>query len=248
MATETDVAAPRWLTHLLRTTPAPFPWSRAARAAVALATPLLVGLLFGDIATGGLISIGALPTVLADSLGTYRYRARRLAGAVTAAIVGYCVGMFTVSLPAVSFVVVVLMAAVSVFISTAGSNASIAGLQLFIFTVVAAGQQAGGVPVGVTVGFFAAGAVWGATVQLSGWPVKATSPERESVAQVYIELAGLLSASDEPTARAARHQLTTAMNTAYDRLLTARSWLSGRDATYRDLLDQLAATPTRSTD
>src|SRR5699024_9032939 len=244
-ATRSDVAAPRWLTHLLRTTSAPFPVTRAIRAAVALATPLLVALLLGDLATGALVSIGALPTVLADSIGTYRHRARRLAGAVTAAIVGYCLGMVTVGLPVVSFVTVVLVAAVSVLISTAGSNASTAGLQLFIFTVVAAGQAAAGISPAIIVGLFAAGAVWGTIVALSGWPVRATSPEREAVAQVYIELATMLSAADEPTARAARHQLTTAMNTAYDRLLTARSWLSGRDATYRDLLEQLAAaTPT----
>src|SRR5699024_2779871 len=123
-ATRSDVAAPRWLTHLLRTTSAPLPVTRAIRAAVALATPLLVALLLGDLATGALVSIGALPTVLADSIGTYRHRARRLAGAVTAAIVGYCLGMVTVGLPVVSFVTVVLVAAVSVLISTAGSNAS----------------------------------------------------------------------------------------------------------------------------
>jgi hypothetical protein len=40
----------------------------------------------------------------------------------------------------------------------------------------------------------------------------------------------------------ARHRLTTAMNTAYDQLLTARSWLSGRDAAYRQLLNLLSAT------
>jgi uncharacterized membrane protein YccC len=64
------------------------------------------------------------------------------------------------------------------------------------------------------------------------------------VAQVYIELAAMLSAlstEDEDTALAARQQLTAAMNTAYDRLLSARSWLSGRDTTYRTLLNLLSA-------
>src|SRR5699024_12720968 len=110
-----------------------------------------------------------------------------------------------------------------------------------LLTFVAAGLAPADISPVIIVGLFAAGAVWGTIVALSGWPVRATSPEREAVAQVYIELATMLSATDEPTARAARHQLTTAMNTAYDRLLTARSWLSRRDAAYRELVGQRAA-------
>ncbi|OZM73448.1 hypothetical protein CFN78_10715 [Amycolatopsis antarctica] len=217
------------------------PWSRAVRAALALAVPLAVGLALGDIGLGALVSTGALPTVLSEAAGPYRYRARRIGGATAAAAVGYAIGLFAGASPWTSVPAVIGIAAVSALVSAAGNNASNAGLQFFVFGVLGTGQHAMGIGLGVSLLCFLAGAAWGLTVALAAWTVRATTPERSAVAQVYIELAAMLSAEDEHTSRAARHQLTTAMNTAYDRLLTARSWLSGRDATYRALLNRLAA-------
>ncbi|WP_033290937.1 FUSC family protein [Amycolatopsis jejuensis] len=240
--TRSDFAAPHWLVQLLRSKPVPIPWNMVARAVVALATPLAVAYAAGDIAVGALISTGALPTVLSEAAGTYRYRARRLGGATFAAAAGYLVGLLTGGMPEWSVPAIVVVAAVSALISAAGSNASVAGLQMFVFCVLGTAQHATGVGTGALFGYFCAGAGWGLLVALGTWTVRATSPERTAVAQVYIELAAMLSAEDEPTSRVARHQLTTAMSTAYDRLLIARSWLSGRDATYRRLLNRLSAT------
>ena len=135
-----------------------------------------------------------------------------------------------------------MIAAVSALISAAGSNASVAALQMFVFCVLGTAQHATGLKVEELFGYFCLGAAWSLFVALVTWTVRGTSPERTAVAQVYIELAAMLSATDEPTSRVARNQLTTAMSTAYDRLLTARSWLSGRDAAYRELLNLLSAT------
>ncbi|WP_410629672.1 FUSC family protein [Amycolatopsis sp. cmx-4-83] len=237
-----DLAAPHWLTQLLRSKPVPVPWNMVARAVIALAVPLAVGYAAGDIAVGALISTGALPAVLSESAGPYRYRARRLGGATLAATAGYLVGLLTGGVPALSVPAVILVAAVSALISAAGSNASVAGLQLFVFCVLGTGQHATGVRVEVLFGFFCIGAAWSFLVALVSWTFRATSPERTAVAHVYVELAAMLSATDEAVSRVARHRLTTAMNTAYDQLLTARSWLSGRDAAYRQLLNLLSAT------
>lgn len=236
-----DLPAPRWLSHLLRTNPAPIPWSRAVRAAIALPVPIAVGYGVGEFALGALVSAGALPTVTADVAGPYRYRALRLAGAVAAAVIGFTVGLTTGPEPLLSHPTVVLVALVSALISAAGNNASIAALQLFVFTTLGTGQAEAGTAPGPALACVVAGGVWGLLVALAGWTVHATSPERTAVAQVYIELAAMHSAQDEPTSLAARQQLTAAMNTAYDRLLSARSWLSGRDATYRKLLGLLSA-------
>ncbi|MEU0793865.1 FUSC family protein [Amycolatopsis sp. NPDC005961] len=237
-----DIAAPHWLTQLLRSKPVPVPWNMVARAVIALAVPLAVAYAAGDIAVGALISTGALPAVLSESAGPYRYRARRLGGATLAATAGYAVGLLTGGTPALSVPAVILVAAVSALISAAGSNASVAGLQMFVFCVLGTGQHATGVRVEVLFGFFCLGAVWSLSVALASWTFRATSPERSAVAHVYVELAAMLSATDEAVSRVARHRLTTAMNTAYDQLLTARSWLSGRDAAYRHLLNLLSAT------
>ncbi|MBB4686870.1 FUSC family protein [Amycolatopsis jiangsuensis] len=239
-----DFAAPHWLVQLLRPKQVPVPWNMVIRAAISLATPLAVAYALGDIAVGALMSTGALPVVLSEAAGTYRYRARRLGGSTVAAAGGYLIGLLTGGMPAWSVPAVVLVAAVSALISAAGSNASVAALQMFVFCVLGTAQHATGLRVEVLFGYFCVGAVWALLVALVTWTVRATSPERSAVAQVYIELAAMLSATDEPTSRVARHQLTTAMSTAYDRLLIARSWLSGRDATYRRLLNRLsAATP-----
>ena len=239
--TRREIAAPHWLVQLLRSKQVPVPWNMVARAMLALAVPLAVGYAFGDIGVGALISTGALPTVLSESAGPYRYRARRLGGVAGAAALGYFAGLLSGGIPAASIPVVVGVAAVSALISAAGSNASVAGLQMFVFCVLGTGQHVTGVRVEILLGYFCIGAVWSLLVALSSWTFRATSPERNAVAHVYVELAAMLSAIDEATSRAARHQLTTAMNTAYDRLLTARSWLSGRDATYRQLLNLLSA-------
>jgi uncharacterized membrane protein YccC len=237
-----DLAAPHWLVQLLRSKPVPVPWNMVARAVFALAVPLAVAYAAGDIAVGALISTGALPAVLSESAGPYRYRARRLGGATLAAAAGYLVGLLTGGTPALSVPAVILVAAVSALISAAGSNASVAGLQMFVFCVLGTGQHATGVRVEVLFGCFCLGAAWSFLVALVTWTVRATSPERTAVAHVYVELAAMLSATDDAVSRVARHRLTTAMNTAYDQLLTARSWLSGRDAAYRHLLNLLSAT------
>ncbi|GAA4542432.1 FUSC family protein [Amycolatopsis samaneae] len=236
-----DFAAPHWLVQLLRSTSVPVPWNMVVRAAIALAVPIGVGYALGDIAVGAYLSSGALPAVLSESAGPYRYRARRLGGATLAAIAGHLVGLLTGANPALAIPAVVLVAAVSALISAAGSNASVAGLMMFVFCVLGTGQQATGAQIGLDLTYFCAGAVWSMLVALASWTFRATSAERDAVAQVYVELAAMLSAADEATSRVARHQLTTAMSTAYDRLLTARSWLSGRDATYRKLFNLLSA-------
>ncbi|WP_432849239.1 FUSC family protein [Amycolatopsis sp. CA-161197] len=237
-----DFAAPHWLVQLLRSKPVPVPWNMVARAVLALATPLAVAYAAGDIAVGALVSTGALPAVLSEAAGPYRYRARRLGGATLAAAGGYLVGLLTGVVPAWSIPAIVVIAAVSALISAAGSNASVAALQMFVFCVLGTAQHATGLKVEELFGYFCLGAAWSLFVALVTWTVRGTSPERTAVAQVYIELAAMLSATDEPTSRVARNQLTTAMSTAYDRLLTARSWLSGRDAAYRQLLNLLSAT------
>jgi uncharacterized membrane protein YccC len=240
--TRPDFAAPHWLRQLLRSKPVPVPWNMVTRSVLALTVPLAVAYALGDIATGALISTGALPAVMAESAGPYRYRARRLGGATAAAAAGYLVGLLTGGAPAAVIPAVIGVAAVSALISAAGSNASVAGLQLFVFCTLGTGQHVTGIRIEVLLGWFLVGAAWSLLVALLGWTVRATSPERDAVAHVYVELAAMLSTTDEATSRVARHQLTTAMSTAYDRLLTARSWLSGRDATYRKLLNLLSAT------
>lgn len=220
------------------------PWGRALRAVLALALPLAIGFAAAEPERGVLLSIGALPVVLADRGGPYRQRAFRLGAAALAATVGYSIGVLTLGTPVLAAAVLVLVATASVLISPAGDNASQAGLLMLVFGVIGSGQYLDNVSTAELFWFFLLGTAWSLVVALAAWVVRGTNPERAAVSQVFVELAVLLSVEDELTSRAARRQLTAAMNTAYDHLLNARARISSRDAAYRDLLTLLSqATP-----
>src|SRR5699024_178834 len=148
------------------------------RAAVALTVPIMVGYSIGEAMYGALASTAVLPSVVAEAAGAYRYRAQRLGGALLAAVLGFALGLQVTDRPGLSIGLVIIVAVVSALISAAGNNASVAGLQLFIFTLLGSAQQFSDVPTLLAFIYFAAGASWGFLVALSGWPVRATSPER----------------------------------------------------------------------
>lgn len=239
----TDVAAPHWLTQLLRPTPAPIDWKRAFRAAAAIALPIAVGLILGRIGLGALVSIGALCGTVTAISGPYRDRLRRSGLAVLAGGIGFFVGDLLGEHGWWTAVVIVLVAAGSAVISAIGNNASLASLQLLVQLVLGT-HEAGLVGPWTALACFAIGAAWALFLSLAAWPVHATAPERALVAAVFDALANLLAAAGTPEARAARHALTTALNRAYDALLSARSRLQGRDQVYRRLFLVLSeATP-----
>ncbi|HEX9338544.1 MAG TPA: FUSC family protein, partial [Pseudonocardiaceae bacterium] len=238
-----DVAAPHWLTQLLKPTPAPIDWKRAARAAAAVAVPIAVGVAVGHIALGALVSIGSLCGTVTAISGPYRDRLRRSGFAVLAGGIGFFLGDLVGEHGWWTGVLIVAAAVVSAVISAAGNNASLAGLQLLVQLILGTHESTVVGP-GVALAGFAIGAGWALLLSLAAWPVRATAPERALVANVFDRLAELLRTAGTPDARPARHRLTAAMNSAYDALLTARSRLAGRDQTYRKLFLVLSeATP-----
>ncbi|HEY7879559.1 MAG TPA: FUSC family protein, partial [Streptosporangiaceae bacterium] len=92
---------------------------------------------------------------------------------------------------------------------------------------------------------FLAGVVWALILILPGWLRAPYGREQRDVAAVYDALAGLLRSvggsvgGDEYTAR--RQALTSALNTAYDELLTARSTATGLNRRRARLLAALNA-------
>ncbi|WP_091449723.1 FUSC family protein [Actinokineospora iranica] len=232
MSTRDEVAAPHWLRQLLRQKPVPVPWKRVIRAPVAIAGPIAVGMAAGRIDLGVLVSIGALCVTFADSDGPYRYRAQRTGGAAVAGSVGYLCGNLVGEQGVLAALVLVLVAGVSALVSAAGSNASMAGLQLLVFAVLGSGQVADPWLAWVC---FVVGAAFAWALSSAAWPVRGAALERAAVAAVYDQIAVMLAASGSPAARVARRDLTAALNAAYDALLDARSRLAGRDRSYRRL-------------
>ena len=60
------LSPPDWLLKGLLPQSAPIPWAAVARASVALAAPLAVGLAIGQPQYGALVSMGALSGVISD--------------------------------------------------------------------------------------------------------------------------------------------------------------------------------------
>jgi len=242
-AVPADVAAPHWLTQLLKPTPAPIDWKRAARAAAAVAVPIAIGVAVGHIALGALVSIGSLCGTVTAISGPYRDRLRRSGFAVLAGGIGFFLGDLVGERGWWTAVLIVAAAVVSAVMSAAGNNASLAGLQLLVQLILGTHESTVVGP-GIALAGFAVGAGWALLLSLAAWPIHATAPERTLVANVFDRLADLLGSAGTPDARAARHRLTAAMNSAYDALLVARSRLQGRDRTYRKLFLVLSeATP-----
>lgn len=150
-------AATRWLFHLLRGRPAPLPWARAIRAAIALVVPLVAGYVTGAPVYGALASIGTLPSITADAAGAYRYRTKRLGGALGAAVTGFALGLLAGGHSITAAVLVIVVSAVSALLSAAGNNASIAALQWFIFTVLGTAQQFTDIQPGIALACFTTG-------------------------------------------------------------------------------------------
>lgn len=186
-----DVAAPHWLRQLARLRPAPADWRLAARAALAVATPIAVGLAFGRLDIGVQASLGALCATFMARSGPYRFRLRRIGFSSLAGAAGFLVGGLAASHGWVAAGVIVALAAISAVVSSIGANASAAGLMLLVFGVLGTGQAGGWHPVAAT-GWFVLGAAWTLFLAIAAWPVRATVPERAALAFVYSRLADLL--------------------------------------------------------
>jgi uncharacterized membrane protein YccC len=235
------VAAPHWLVQLALMRPAPVEWRLVARAALAIATPIAVGLALGRLDVGVQASIGALCGTFVARSGPYRFRLRRIGFSSLAGALGFLAGGLAGGHGWLAALVIVALAGISALVSSVGANASAAGLMLLVFGVLGAGQAGMWHPVTAT-GWFAVGAGWTLLLAVAAWPVRATVPERAALATVYTRIAELLELVGTRAAGPARQRLTAALNDAYDALLSARSRLEGRDADYRKLFVLLSET------
>ncbi|WP_020499621.1 FUSC family protein [Sciscionella marina] len=233
-----------WLVQLLKPKRAGIDVKRSVRAAVGIAAPIALGLLLGQLQLGMLTSSGALSATMAMAPGSYRYRARRLCAVSGSATVGILLGSSLGGSGWWTVLLVCLLGIVSAIASDGSDISSLAGLQFLVFGIVGTAQAPLGTNPFVVTGCFAVGAAWVLLLTIGAWPVHPVAPERAMVAAVYRGAAKLLGAIGTEQAHPARQELTAAMNTAYDALLTVRSRLHGRDRAYRRLLVLLTSATT----
>ncbi|MCX4665661.1 FUSC family protein [Streptomyces sp. NBC_01381] len=234
------LAPPGWLVRTLKPQSAPVPWAAVARASVAMALPLVIGLAAGKPAYGALASMGALSGVIGDTADAYRMRIYNIAVPQLFGALGVTVGSLVFGHGWVAVGVVTLVALVSGMMSTIGAVASVSGLLLLLNSVVGAGLPMPGewwlAPVLMT-----GGGLLVLALALLAWPMRSGVPERAAVAGTYRSVAALLEAAGTDGYGDARIAVTASLNQSYDLVLARRTRSHGRNPELVRLIAQLNA-------
>jgi uncharacterized membrane protein YccC len=233
---------PDWLAEVVRPRPVAPPWPEMIRAVLAICVPLSAALALGKGTIGVLPAMGGLLGTLADAGGPYLSRVKRVgSAAVFGSAPGLVIGSVTHGHGWLAVVALVVVAGVSGVLSSVGDIGSITGLQLLVYTALGAGPVGAQRPVWHTAAGFLTGVIWALILIVPGWLLSPHGKEQRDVAAVYTALAQELRSVGTPGFTARRQALTSALNTAYDELLTARSTATGRNGRIARLVAVLNA-------
>ncbi|MFD7994167.1 FUSC family protein [Streptomyces mexicanus] len=196
--------------------PAPVPLAAAARGAVALALPLLLGVWTGAVVPAVIAGIGALWGVSQDGADPYRLRVRRLGGMGLAAAAGLLAGELALRSghPAAVPGCLVALALLAGSVSLRGPLGSVCGMHLLLGATIGSGIPVPGpwwhAPLALLAGV-------GLVVALSAapWLWRRYGIERAAVLAVYRAASRALAAAGSPAAEDARRHLTAALDHAH---------------------------------
>jgi uncharacterized membrane protein YccC len=224
-----ETVVPDWLAEVVRPKPAPPPWPAMLRAALAICVPLAIGMATGHRTLGLLPAMGGLIGVMVDLGGPYLLRVRRVGAAVLfGGAPGLVIGEVIHGHGWITVLALVLVAGVSAAMSTLGDIGSVTGLQLLVYASLGLGPLGTLRPWWPQAVEFVIGGLWALVLIVPGWLLEPRSAEQRAVANVYHALARELRAIGTPRAVTARNDVTAALNTGYDMLLTSRAFSAGR--------------------
>jgi uncharacterized membrane protein YccC len=233
---------PDWLAELVRPKPAPLPWGDMIRGTLAICVPLGVAFAVGKTTIGLLPAVGGLLGSLTDRGGSYLNRVKRISTVgVFGGAVGLTIGSAIHGRGWIAVIALVVVAGVSAAVSTIGDIGSQVGLQLLVYTSLGIGPFGALRPVWHTAAGFLVGTVWALVLILPGWLLSPHGQDQRLVAAVYQALADQLAAIGTDSLTAKRQAVTTALNTAYDEMLSARAIAAGRNRTTMRLIAALNA-------
>jgi uncharacterized membrane protein YccC len=233
---------PDWLAELVRPKPAPLPWPDMIRAALAICVPLGAAFAVGKTTIGLLPAMGGLLGSLTDRGGSYLNRVKRVSAVgVFGGAVGLAIGSAIHGRGWIAVVALVVVAGVSAVLSTVGDIGSQVGLQLLVYTSLGIGPFGALRPVWHTAAGFLVGVAWALVLILPGWLLDPHGQHQRYVAAVYQALADQLASIGTDAFTARRQAVTTAVNAAYDELLSARAIAAGRNRTTMRLIAALNA-------
>jgi uncharacterized membrane protein YccC len=229
---------PEWLLRSLRPQATPVPKAAVGRAAVALATPLAVGLAVDQPEYGALASMGALAGVISDTAVAYRMRILTIAVPQLFGMAGVTLGALVLGQGWAAVAMLTVVALVSGMISSIGAVASVSGLLLLLNAVVGAGLPMPG-PWWRAPLLLGLGGLFVLLLALLAWPWRGRGPEQTAVAETYRSVAELFAAAGTAAYDERRQDVTQALNTAYDLILARRAREHGRRGPLVELLAQL---------
>jgi uncharacterized membrane protein YccC len=220
---------PEWLAEVVRPKKAPVPWGTMARAVFAVWVPMAVAFGTGRRELALLPALGALLSISIDNGGPYWNRVKRIGGAaIFGGAPGLLVGTLIYGRGWVAVAVVVVVAGVSAVLARLGGIGSVTGLQLFVYSTLGLGPLGALRPWWHTALEWGVGVAWALLLLLPGFLLAPRSAERKAVAAVYHAIAADLRAIGTPGSVAAHQALASALNEAYDAMLTGRASASGR--------------------
>jgi len=223
-------AVPDWLADVMGPKKTPIPWREMIRAVFAIWVPLAAGFITGRREIALLTAMGGLLSVMIDKGGPFRARIRRVGtAAVFGGAVGLTIGSVIHGRGWIAVIALVVIAGVSAILARLGAVGSATGLQLLIYSALCLGPLGALRPWWYTALGFIGGAVWGLALIMPAWLLSPRGAEQRAVAGVYHAIADGLRAIGTPEVVNTRRAVTTALNTAYDTLLTGRSVASGRN-------------------
>jgi uncharacterized membrane protein YccC len=233
---------PDWLAELVRPKPAPPPWPDMIRTTLAVCLPLGVAFAVGKTTIGLLPALGGLLGTLTDRGGSYLYRVERVSTVgVFGGAAGLAIGSAIHGRGWIAVVALMGVAAVSALLSALGDVGSQTGLQLLVYAAIGLGPFGAQRPLWHTAVGFLAGVIWAVVLILPGWLLSPHAHEQRDVAAVYQALADQLAAIGTSGFAARRQAVTTAIGTAYDELLTARTIAAGQNRAVMRLVAALNA-------
>jgi uncharacterized membrane protein YccC len=221
---------PDWLAETVRPKKVRVPWPDMIRAVFAIWVPLTIGFVTGHEKLFILPATGGLLSVMIDTGGPYRARVRKIGAAVVfGGGPGLVVGGLIHDRGWIAVIALVVVAAVSALITRLSATGSAVGLQLLVYTALGLGPIGALRPWWHVVLEFAAGAAWAIVLITPGYLLAPRAVEQRAVANVYHAFAKFLRSIGTPDVTAVRDEVTTALNAAYDTLLTHRSGAGGRN-------------------
>jgi len=178
---------------------ATIPWPVALRNALAVALPVVLGVLSGQTDVGLAVAGGALNVVTSDAPGPHAMRLRRMLlislGTGLAALAGFSLGThwlpYLTVLAASAFLLAMLVAL--------GPVATQGGTAILIVLVVTGGTAGHGFDPWAASGLFLAGGLLATLFSVAAWPLRIYQPERDALAAVYRMLSEIARAMPEDT-------------------------------------------------